>query len=140
MRRLTLTLAAASAIGLSAVLVTGLASPTALAVHSATASGHYSNFQVNSAGPATTIHVRVVQATTPTDTRTYKTVRADCPAGTTVIAGGAAIFWAIGEAATLHPHLISSFIFGTNGWYGEAAAPSSATGAWSLTVQAICMT
>ena len=90
---------------------------------------------------ATSINIQLVTARTPLDTTTYKTVTALCPAGTIVIAGGAGVFWSRGEADTLHPHLISSFIFpaGTNGWYGEGAAPSTATAAWYLQTQALCM-
>jgi len=90
-------------------------------------------------GPSGVATIQIVNAMTVEDTSTYKTVTAVCPAGTKVISGGAGVFWTDSDP-TLRPHLLSSFVFpaGTNGWYAEAAAPSTATGRWFLQAQALC--
>ena len=90
-------------------------------------------------GPSGVVGIQVVNAASAFDASIYKTVTAFCPAGTKVVSGGAGVFWTDSDP-TLHPHLLSSFVFpaGTNGWYAEAAAPSAATTRWYLQAQALC--
>ena len=90
-------------------------------------------------GPSGVARIQVVNVATAEDTSTYKTITANCPAGTKVVSGGAGVFWTDSDP-TLRPHLLSSFVFpaGTNGWYAEAAAPSTATTRWYLQAQALC--
>jgi hypothetical protein len=90
-------------------------------------------------GPSGVLGLQVVNTTSAFDTSSYKTVTALCPAGTKVVSGGAGVFWTDSDP-TLRPHLLSSFVFpaGTNGWYAEAAAPSSATSRWYVQAQAFC--
>lgn len=90
-------------------------------------------------GPSGVVGIQIVNVASAFDTSTYKTVTANCPAGTKVVSGGAGVFWTDSDP-TLHPHLLSSFVFpaGVNGWYAEAAAPSTATSRWYLQAQALC--
>ena len=90
-------------------------------------------------GPSGVVGIQVVNVASAFDTTTYKTVTANCPAGTKLVSGGAGVFWTDNDP-TLRPHLLSSFVFpaGINGWYAEAAAPSPATTRWYLQAQALC--
>jgi hypothetical protein len=88
-------------------------------------------------GPASDI--RIVSETTVNDSENLKFIRAYCPTGTTVLAGGA-------SPSSLNPYaavLSGSYPFNDdNGssWFGSAQEPPGTSGdvQWSLTVYAVC--
>ena len=59
-------------------------------------------------------------------------VTAECPKGTTVLAGGVAVDGAAKVAIT------TSAPDGTSGWIGEAAAMTASSSPWKISVTAIC--
>ena len=78
--------------------------------------------------------VEVVRRETARNTATYKTITARCPAGKTLIGGGAGLWYL---TTGPYPHLISSFQY-DGGWYAEADGPPDHT--WSIEAQAVCAT
>ena len=76
----------------------------------------------------------VVRAQTATSTLAIKgPVRAVCPSGTTVVAGGASIDGATRVALT------TSAPDGDDAWVAEAAAIDTTTGPWTIVVTAVCV-
>lgn len=75
----------------------------------------------------------VVSARTATSTLSVKgPLRAECPSGTAVVAGGASIDGATRVALT------TSAPDGDDAWVAEAAAIGTTTGPWRIVVTAVC--
>lgn len=85
-------------------------------------------------GAAAYVHdVSVVRARTAASTLSVKgPLRAQCPSGTTIMAGGAAIDGATRVALT------TSAPDGADAWVAEAAAIGTTTGPWRIVVTAVC--
>ena len=75
----------------------------------------------------------------PIDSQSPKTAIANCPAGTSIMSGGAAITDGVNplrSVAALSYDGIYPFL---NGWYGTAYEPVGTSTSWAIQVIAICM-
>ena len=97
------------------------------------------------AGAAGITGAQVVQTDVPQQTASTQSVTASCPAGKTVLSGGAGTYLGAGSLNPVPVALTQNAPFGAgtagpSGWVASAVAVNGYTGAWGMTVFAICVT
>ena len=88
---------------------------------------------------------QVVQTDVPQQTASTHSATASCPAGKTVLSGGAGTYVGNGSLDPVPVALTQNAPFGAgtagpSGWVASAVAVNGYTGAWGMTVFAICIT
>ncbi len=123
---------------------TGAAGPTGATGVTGAAGATGATGVTGATGPAGGLsNVQVVHATATPATDGFATAIVDCPAGTTLVGGGADVLGVVGDADGNGQRIISSKPFNQNQWLADALAPNSWQAAglntqWQVDAYALC--